>query len=70
MDTTDKIIAYEQGELDTVGIVSLFSDLIRTGLAWKLQGSYGRAAAQFIDRGFISRTGKVRWTKLRKALAE
>jgi hypothetical protein len=68
MDTADKMAAFEKNKLDTHGIITLFSDLIRTGLAWKLKRSYGQHANQFIERGFISRTGKVRWTKLEKAL--
>lgn len=49
---TDKIIAYENGELETgEQVVELFQELIDTGLAWKLQGHYGRTAANFIDQG-------------------
>jgi hypothetical protein len=51
MDTVDKIIAYEQGELDEDGTVELFQSLIDSGDAWRLQGSYGRQAMRMIEAG-------------------
>ena len=53
------IIAYESGELTDEGILSLFSALIKNGMAWTLQGSYGRAAAQLINSGIIDRNGNI-----------
>jgi hypothetical protein len=53
------IIAYEQGELSFEGILDLFSELIRTGTAWTLQGSYGRTAAGMIDSGLIDVNGEI-----------
>ena len=58
MDITDKIIAYECGDIDEAGILQLFSELISNGMAWKLQGSYGRTASALIDAGYISEDGK------------
>jgi hypothetical protein len=46
------IIAFESGELDDAGTIELFQHLIDSGLAWQLQGSYGRTAAQLIERGY------------------
>jgi len=48
---TDTIIKFEMGELDDTEIIALFQELINTGLAWRLQGSYGRAAKHLIDEG-------------------
>lgn len=45
----DKIIAYEQGELDEDECIVLFQSLINSGLCWQLQGHYGRTAKQLID---------------------
>ncbi len=50
----DRIIAYEQGELDTEATVSLFQELINSGLAWQLQGHYGRTAKELIDNGYCT----------------
>jgi hypothetical protein len=52
MDQIDKIIAFEQGELDEEGILELFQELIDSGLAWQLQGSYGRIARNLIEAGY------------------
>lgn len=66
---TDKIIAYEQGELSASEIVDLFAELIRTKMAWSLQGSYGRTAAAFIRTGVITaNTGAVNQDRLQEIL--
>lgn len=58
-DLVDGIIAYETGELDAAGILALFSDLVKSGKAWRLQGHYGRTAASLIDRGFLTPDGAI-----------
>jgi hypothetical protein len=52
MDQVDKIIAFEQGDLDEDGIIQLFQELIDSGLVWQLQGSYGRMARNLINAGY------------------
>ena len=52
MDQVDKIIAFEQGDLDEDGIIKLFQELIDSGLVWQLQGSYGRMARNLINAGY------------------
>jgi len=52
MDQVDKIIAFEQGNLDEDGIIQLFQELIDSGLVWQLQGSYGRMARNLIEAGY------------------
>lgn len=59
VDTVGLIMAFEQGDLDNDGILKLFSELIRTGQAWSLQGSYGRAAKNLIDQGYIDEQGNI-----------
>ena len=54
MDQVDKIIAYEQGDLSEEETISLFQELVDSGLAWKLQGHYGRTAAALIKAGLVS----------------
>ena len=52
MDQIDQMIAFEDGSLDDEGVINLFQNLINTGLAWKLQGFYGRTAANLIENGY------------------
>ena len=51
-DCLDNIIAYESGELDDAGAIRLFQHLIDTGLAWSLQGHYGRAFRRYISDNY------------------
>jgi len=55
----DKIMAYESGELEAGDTLKLFADLVRSGEAWSLQGSYGRVASGLIEGGYISKEGKI-----------
>ncbi len=58
-----KIIAFEQGELDFDETVELFQELIDNGMAWSLQGSYGRTASRLIEAGHCQPPGyaEVAW---------
>lgn len=47
------ILAYENGELDETEIVALFQSLVDSGMAWRLQGHYGRTAAALIEAGLV-----------------
>ena len=53
-DLTAAIIAYEQRELDHEETVALFQKLVDTGLAWSLQGHYGRTAMALIRAGVVT----------------
>lgn len=55
LDLTSDIIAFECGELDEEQTINLFQNLINTGLAWQMQGSYGRTAAALIEAGHCTR---------------
>ena len=50
---TSKIIEFETEGLSMGEATDLFVDLLNSGLAWKLQGFYGRMAQDFLDKGWI-----------------
>jgi hypothetical protein len=50
----DSIIKFESGELQESEIIDLFQGLIDSGMAWQLQGTYGRTAKTLIDLGYCS----------------
>ena len=57
MSLIDKIIAYENGEMNGEQVCKFFQELIDTDKLWALQGSYRRTAEFLIDRGFCSPKG-------------
>jgi hypothetical protein len=57
VDTVDKIMRYEGGEMDDDEIIEFFQELIDNGLAWRLQGHYGRMATRLIEAGYCERRG-------------
>ena len=61
IDVTEAIFAYEDGTLGARDTVILFARLIETSMCWKLQGSYGRTGASFIEAGMISDKGVIDW---------
>jgi hypothetical protein len=48
----DDIILYENGGLNQEETVAMFQRFIDSGLAWQLQGHYGRTAAALIESGY------------------
>tara|TARA_Y100001963_G_C6713024_1_gene415212 strand:+ start:467 stop:640 length:174 start_codon:yes stop_codon:yes gene_type:complete len=53
MDIVSAIIEHEQGELSWEDTLELFQELVNNGMAWSLQGHYGRTAQRLIDDGLI-----------------
>ena len=54
MPDVNKIIAFEQGDMDEAEVNEFFQELIDSGLAWLLQGHYGRTARRLIEAGLCS----------------
>ena len=50
---TERITAYESGELDQDQTIQLFQELYDSGMVWNLQGHYGRLAFQLLEAGLI-----------------
>lgn len=49
----DTLIRYESEGLDDNEAIDFFQHLVDTGLAWSLQGHYGRTAGALIDAGYV-----------------
>ncbi|MFE7463080.1 hypothetical protein ACFU6R_03110 [Streptomyces sp. NPDC057499] len=58
-DIAIDLISYEADELEIDEIMDLFATLIRSGMAWTLQGHYGRTAEAMIEQGLIGPEGDV-----------
>lgn len=58
INLTDSIIAYESGELNEEEFLELFQYLVDTGMAFTLQGSYGRTARDLIAAGLVNPVDK------------
>lgn len=50
----DKLMEYENGDMSVEDSRGLFQYLVDTGLAWQLQGHYGRTAQRMIDAGELN----------------
>ena len=61
MNLFDSIIAFEEGQLNDDEVILLFQTLIDNGMAWRLQGIYGRTAKYLIENGFCHPQG---WGKI------
>lgn len=59
-DVTSFVIEFEGGETSEAQVVEGFQHLINTGIAWQLQGSYGRTARNLIEAGICKPAGE--WT--------
>jgi polyhydroxyalkanoate synthesis regulator phasin len=53
-DMVDKIIKYESGNMTNEETIKFFQELIDSGMAWKLQGHYGRTATHLLEEGLCT----------------
>jgi hypothetical protein len=52
----DKIMRFENGDMGEDEVIEMFQGLIDSGLAWSLQGFYGRLARDLIQAGYCQDT--------------
>ena len=57
MQFVDRIICYEDGEMEWEETIKLFQDLLDSGFIMNLQGHYQRTAQTLIQTGQISYKG-------------
>lgn len=58
-DFIDQIMDYESGELNDKEIIEMFSNMVKTGSVWSLQGHYGRTAETFIFNEILDKQGNI-----------
>ena len=58
-DLCVKCMRFEEGSMSPNEILEFFGELIREGLAWKLQGFYGRTASSLIQNGLLNSKGNI-----------
>ena len=63
-DIIDYIMDYEMDQLDDLESLKMFSELIKNGMAWSLQGHYGRTAKHLIDNEYLLDNGDINEGKL------
>ena len=54
MININDIMSYENGEMEEEEMIEFFQGLINNGMAWTLQGSYGRMAVRLVEDGFCT----------------
>ena len=59
MPSVTDVIAFEEGEMSQEEAVEFMAALVKSGMAWQLQGFYGRTANSMIEAGLISEEGDV-----------
>jgi hypothetical protein len=49
----ERLMAYEDGQLDEQETIEFFQDLVDSGIVWQLQGHYQRMANALIASGQV-----------------
>lgn len=59
VELIDQIMDYEMGLLNDSDTLDLFAELIKSGMAWSLQGHFGRTASALIEDGWLNKQGEI-----------
>lgn len=54
-DVVGAIMEYEQGDMSEERTIEFFQYLVDSGMAWSLQGHYGRTATALINAGLVTK---------------
>lgn len=49
-----EMMNYEEGNYDEESLIDMFQRLVNSGMAWQLQGFYGRQAKALLDAGLVT----------------
>ena len=58
-DLVDQMMEYEMDMLNDMETLELFSGLVKTDMAWSLQGHYGKTADALIAHGWLNQQGDI-----------
>ena len=61
MGLMNRVIEYQTEDHSLEWNLQFFADLIATGLAWRLEGHFGREAKAYIENGLVSAQGEIDW---------
>lgn len=53
-DYVDAIMRFERGEATDDEVIEMAQFMVDTGMAWTLQGMYGRLCARLIEEGLVT----------------
>ena len=56
-DIIDYIMDYEFGDMSDLDTLKMISELIKNGMAWTLQGNYGRTSNHLINEEYLLENG-------------
>lgn len=53
MPSVEEFIDWENGDMSEENEIEFFQKLLDTGMAWTLQGMYGRRTAELLNAGYL-----------------
>jgi len=53
MPSVEEFIDWENGDMSEENEIKFFQKLLDTGMAWTLQGMYGRRTVELLNEGYL-----------------